>query len=181
MWAGAQHMSLYESRTQFTAVEASVLINNPIKSSTDTYIVVIFCHGAVKTLLIVIAPLKDCTYSMVWCPNLHSYGTQQPCNFFQRAHWWEPVHHSSLMCSGGSFPQGLPELSEAADDRVLHLTASRSNNCKSHLSESPPCDWSVSTGSFKAAGHIALNREQHIFLRDQLYMPVTLYNKLLFV
>lgn len=62
-------MSFYESRTQFTVGEvtgeASVLINNPIKSSTDTYIVVIFCHGAVKTLLIVIAPLKDCTYSMV--------------------------------------------------------------------------------------------------------------------
>lgn len=34
-------MSLYESRTQFTAVEASVLINNPIKSSTDTYTVLL--------------------------------------------------------------------------------------------------------------------------------------------
>lgn len=39
------------------------------------------------------------------------------------------------MCPRGSFPQGLPELSETVDDRVLHITASRSNNCDSHLSE----------------------------------------------
>ncbi len=122
---------------------------------------------------------------MVWCPNLRRHGTERPYNFFSRAHRREPIHHTSLLtwnssdgqgwCArGGCFPQGLPELS---DDRVLHLTASRSNNCKSHLRESPPRDWSMSTGSFKAAAHIAQNREQHIFLRAQLYAPVTLYNK----
>lgn len=37
---------------------------------------------------------------------------------------------------GGSFPRGLPEPSEAEDDRLLHLTASRSNNCEAHLGES---------------------------------------------
>lgn len=138
-----------------------------------------------QTLLI--APLNNCIYSKILCPNLHSYGTEPPYNFLWRAHWWEPIHHTSLLtwnssngegwCArGGSFPQGLPELSEAADDRLLHLTASRSNNCKSHLRESRPRDWSMSTGSFKAAAHIAQNREQHIFLKAQLYMPVTLYN-----
>lgn len=61
---------------------------------------------------------------------------------------------ADLLGGGLSFPQGLPELSEAMDDRALHLTASRSNNCKSHLSESWACEWSVSTGSFKATAYI---------------------------
>lgn len=78
----------------------------------------------------------------------------------------------------GNYPQGLPESSEAAGGRLLHLTASRSNNCKSHFRESLPRNWSMSTGSFKAAAHFALNREQHIFLEAQLYLPVTLCNKL---
>lgn len=81
----------------------------------------------------------------------------------------------------GSFPSGVAELSEAADDSLLHLTASRSNNCKSHLWETrPPHDWSMWTGSFKASAHIAQNREQHIFLRAQLSLPFKLYNKLYF-
>lgn len=122
-------------------------------------------------------------YSMVWYPNLHCYKTRQPCNFFQRAHesqhithkaadWKFKLQHGADVFGGPSFPWGLPELSEAADDRVFHLTASRSNNCKSHLSESSACDWSVSTSSFKAAGHIAWNEEQGVILRRQLYVPV---------
>lgn len=119
------------------------------------------------------ASFRNCFYSMVWCPNLHSYGTEWPHNFFWRAHRWEPIHHTSLQtwyssdgkswCAwwtsgegkGGNYPQVLPESSEAAGGRLLHLTASRSNNCKSHFRESLPRNWSMSTGSFKAAAHFA--------------------------
>lgn len=114
-------------------------------------------------ILWVLLPQK--TSHMVWCPNSHSYGlTSHVISSWE--HTRASTSHARLLtgnssygrgwCAlgGASFPQGLPELSEAMDDRVLHLTALRSNNCKSHLSESWAGEWSVSTGSFKATAHI---------------------------
>ena len=101
----------------------------------------ILCHEVIKTWTYCYCPLKDRTYIMVWCPNLHSYGTRQSLYFSLRAttsrrpadrifQLWQ-----GLMCPRDTSPQGLPELSETVDDRVLHITTSRSNNCDAHLSK----------------------------------------------
>lgn len=76
-------------------------------------------------------------------------------------------------CGGGcSFPRGLPERQRTTGFSIKQPLALIT---ASPISEkSPPRDWSMSTGSFKADAHIAQNKEQRYFPEGS---AVTLYNK----
>lgn len=118
--------------------------------------------------------------SRVWCPHLRTAvqfllaraGRQAPVH---EPGWCVPAVERVGGHAAVFLRAYLGCQRQRDDSRVLHLTASRSNNCESHLSGEkkkkkkikPPCDWSVSTGSFKAAAHIAPNREQRSIFSPQ--------------
>lgn len=162
------------------------MINNCVKSFTD---ILSLFHRAANTfppptvgfdVLIYTAMALNGHIISSWEHTGESQYITPACRLDIRVIAWADVPGGQVGKARGEgvYPQGLPESSEAAGGRLLHLTASRSNNCKSRFRESSPRNWSMSTGSFKAAAHFAQNRQRYTFLKAQLYLPVTLCNKL---